>query len=181
MRGLADFDYENFWDKSEYALSEYVDEHLTDALVAQVEKHLGYRLPQTYVELCRNQNGGIPDKTCHYAPNRTSWAEDHIAISNIKGIGFKKQWSLCGSIGQRNSLIEWRYPPIGVYFGDCPSAGHDMICLDYRVLNANGEPMVVHVDQEFDYKITHVATSFEAFIRNLESEEAFDLDIPRKI
>jgi len=30
------------------------------------------------------------------------------------------------------------------------------------------------VDQEWDYKITFVAESFEAFVRGLEGEEAFE-------
>jgi hypothetical protein len=56
---------------------------------------------------------------------------------------------------------------------DCPSAGHDMLCLDYRACGPNGEPQVVHVGQEWDYQITFAAETFEAFIRGLESSEAF--------
>jgi hypothetical protein len=66
------------------------------------------------------------------------------------------------------------YPAIGIYFADCPSAGHDMVCLDYRECGPSGEPRVVHVDQEWGYQITFVAESFEAFIRGLESGEAFE-------
>jgi len=65
-------------------------------------------------------------------------------------------------------------PAHRVYFADCPSAGHDMVCLDYRACGPQGEPSVVHVDQERDYKITFVAPSFEAFVRGLESDDAFD-------
>lgn len=32
----------------------------------------------------------------------------------------------------------------------------------------------MHVDQEWGYKITFVAETFEAFIRGLESREAFN-------
>jgi hypothetical protein len=49
-----------------------------------------------------------------------------------------------------------------------------MLCLDYRECGVNGEPQVVHIDQECDYKITFVAQNFEKFIRGLESEEAFE-------
>jgi len=48
-----------------------------------------------------------------------------------------------------------------------------MLCLDYRDCGPLGEPIVVHVDQESDYEITFVATSFEAFVRALEDEENF--------
>lgn len=71
-------------------------------------------------------------------------------------------------------IDEWGYPEIGIYFGDCPSAGHDMICLDYRKNGANGEPHVVHVDQEADYRITFLAENFAEFINGLISEDEFD-------
>ena len=53
---------------------------------------------------------------------------------------------------------------------DCPSAGHDMLCLDYRACGPSGEPRVAHVDQERGYAVTFVAPSFESFIRGLVSE-----------
>nr|WP_278190158.1 SMI1/KNR4 family protein [Sphingopyxis sp. YF1] len=97
-------------------------------------------------------------------------------MTGIKGIGRKQIWSLCGELGSRQSNDEWGYPDIGIYFGDCPSAGHDMLCLDYRECGPSGEPKVVHIDQECDYRITQVAHNFEAFVRGLEHEDAFDLE-----
>ena len=70
-------------------------------------------------------------------------------------------------------IDEWEYPDIGVAICDCPSAGHDMIFLDYRECGRNGEPKVVHVDQEWDYRITVLADNFEEFIRKLTTEENF--------
>ncbi len=49
-----------------------------------------------------------------------------------------------------------------------------MLCLDYRDCGPQGEPTVVHVDQESDYKITFVAKDFASFIRGLEPDDAFD-------
>jgi hypothetical protein len=49
-----------------------------------------------------------------------------------------------------------------------------MLCLDYRECGVDGEPRVVHIDQELDYKITVVAPNFESFVRGLEGDEAFD-------
>lgn len=68
------------------------------------------------------------------------------------------------------------YPQIGVYFANCPSGGHDLLCLDYRGLSSGEEPSVVHVDQEDSYRITPVAPDFESFIRGLTNEECFELD-----
>ena len=96
-----------------------------------------------------------------------------MAISAIFAIGDGKPGSLCGKRGSQFMMDEWGYPAIGVYFADCPSAGHDMLCLDYRACGPTGEPAVVHVDQESDFGITLVAPTFESFIRGLEGDEAF--------
>jgi SMI1-KNR4 cell-wall len=176
-RFFAEFDVGQFWEPSEYAEKEYVGAPLTDEVVAAVERELGYKLPASYVELMRFQNGGIPRKTSHRTKERTSWAKDHIAITGIHSIGSEKRCSLCGGVGSKFWVEEWGYPAIGIYFADCPSAGHDMVCLDYRACGPTGEPAVVHVDQEWDYKIVLVAESFEAFIRGLEDDSAFDEDV----
>lgn len=73
-------------------------------------------------------------------------------------------------------IDEWEYPAIGVTICDCPSAGHDMIFLDYRKCGPQGEPAVVHIDQESDYHITPLANTFEAFIRGLVNEGIVEVD-----
>jgi hypothetical protein len=173
---LNELDLEQFWEQSDYANKDYVDNPLTDEEVALVEHKLSYKLPSAYVDLMRHQNGGIPNKTNHRTSEPTSWAKDHIAITGIFAIGNEKPYSLCGKRGSKFWVKEWGYPEIGIYFADCPSAGHDMLCLDYRNCGPNGEPQVVHVDQESDYKITFVAENFAAFICGLEDDEAFDED-----
>ena len=50
-----------------------------------------------------------------------------------------------------------------------------MMCFDYRDCGPYGEPRVVHVDQELNYKISPVADNFEAFIRGLEDDKAFEI------
>jgi hypothetical protein len=171
---MSDFNPNEIWEQSEYAVKSRIDVPLTDELLASIEAELGYKLPTAYVELARIQNGGIPKKTNHRTSESTSWAQDHVAITGIFAIGRSKTYGLCGQIGSQFMIDEWGYPPIGVYFADCPSAGHDMLCLDYRGCGADGEPQVVHVDQEFDYKTTFVAKDFASFIRGLEPDEAFD-------
>lgn len=173
---FTDFDIEQFWEPSEYAMKEYVGAPLTDVAVAAVERELGYKLPASYLELMMFQNGGIPRRTNHRTKEPTSWSDDHVAITGIYSIGSEKPCSLCGAVGSRFWVEEWGYPDIGVYFADCPSAGHDMICLDYRACGSTGEPQIVHIDQEWDYKIVFVAENFEAFIRGLEDDSAFDDD-----
>lgn len=170
------FDLTNFWDDSMYALKEYVSDPPSDELIASVEEELGYKLPAAYIWLMKQHNGGIPVNTCYPCDEPTCWAEDHVAITGIFGIGREKSCSLCGELGSQFMIDEWEYPAIGVAICDCPSAGHDMIFLDYRACGPQGEPAVVHVDQENDYKITHLADSFEEFIRGLEHESLYDPD-----
>lgn len=173
---LDDFDWGGFWKASKYARKEYVDIPLSLALLERVERALGYKLPAAYVQLAQHQNGGVPTRTRHRTPEGTSWAEDHIAITGIYAIGETKPYSLLGEFGSRFWPSKWGYPEIGVYFANCPSAGHDMLCLDYSECGPGGEPRVVHVDQERDYKVTFVAPNFESFIRGLAPEEDFTLD-----
>jgi len=45
--------------------------------------------------------------------------------------------------------------------------------MDYRKCGPRGEPEVVHVDQELDYRISLVAKNFETFIRGLEPSRNF--------
>lgn len=166
------FDLSDFFEDSDYARKTYEDDPLTADKIAMVEGSLGYRLPAAYIALSSLRNGGMPKRTCHRT--RTSWAEDHIAITGIFSIGSAKSCSLLGGCGSKFWCDIWEYPAIGIYFADCPSAGHDMICLDYRRCGPIGEPTVVHVDQELDFRVTAVADSFESFIRGLEPSEAFD-------
>ncbi|MBK1790062.1 SMI1/KNR4 family protein [Persicirhabdus sediminis] len=171
------FDLSSFWEDSQYAKENYVDAEPTPEVIGAVEKQLGYKLPAAYIQLARTQNGGFPKNTNHRTNEPTSWSEDHIAITGIYSIGSSKLYSLCGeTFNSQFWEEEWGYPAIGVYFADCPSAGHDMIALDYRKCGPEGEPEVVHVDQEDDYRITKVAGSFEDFIRGLESDDAFRED-----
>ena len=170
------FDLTNFWDDNLYAQKEYISEPPSDGLIASVEEELGYKLPASYIWLMKQHNGGIPVNTCYPCDEPTCWAEDHVAITGIFGIGREKNCSLCGNLGSQFMIDEWEYPAIGVAICDCPSAGHDMIFLDYRACGPQGEPAVVHVDQENDYKITHLADSFEEFIRGLEHESLYDPD-----
>jgi hypothetical protein len=171
----GDFDLTDFWIESDYANREYVDRPPNQQTIDTVQERLGYRLPAAYIELSLHQNGGMPRKTCIRSSSPTTWAEDHVAITGIYSIGSRKTYSLCGEVGNTVLLEKAGYPPIGVYFADCPSGGHDMICLDYRKCGPNGEPSVVHVDQEWNYRITFLAETFESFIRGLSSEEAFEI------
>jgi len=169
------FDFEGFWDDREYSLKSYVESAPSDELIASIEEELGgFLLPTAYVELARMHNGGALKRNCCPIDEPTGWAEDHIAITGLYAIGRTSKYSLCGNTGSRFWEEEWGYPPIGVYVANTPTAGHEMIALDYRECGKQGEPQVVYVDQEDDYSITCIAPNFATFIRELICEEAYD-------
>lgn len=144
-------------------------------MVKDTEKILGYRLPESYISLLKTKNGGTPKNTCFRTKTRTSWAEDHVAISGILGIG-GKQGIDSDEFGSQFMIEDWGYPDIGIVICDCPSAGHDAIMLDYSKCGKNGEPQVIHVDVEISDEptITFLAKDFETFIMGLINEDEFD-------
>jgi hypothetical protein len=135
------WELEDFWDDSE---DDTKPEPITPELIALAERRLGYKLPRDYLTLLVSRNGGTPRKTCFPTSVPTSWASDHIAITDFGRLG--------GRSGvdseNRNMIEEWGYPDIGVIICSCPSAGHDAVMLDYSVCGPQGEPRVVHVEVE---------------------------------
>jgi hypothetical protein len=156
-----------------FEVSGPLEDPLTDELLRTVEAELGHQLPIAYVALARRHNGGSFARDAHPSPTRTTWAEDHVGVYSLAAIGRTASFSLCGECGSAFWVEEWGYPDIGVYIADCPSAGHDMIALDYR---SPGEPAVVHIDQEWGYRITVLAPDFETFVTGLLDESHYDMD-----
>ena len=174
MTPFEGFDLSDFWEEpGDCARKNYIEPPPTAEVIRQVEKELGYKLPESYIALMQVQNGGFSKKAAFPTSTPTSWADDHIAIEGFLSIGWDKTYSLCRKLGSRFMMEEWGYPDIGIAICDCPSAGHDMVFLDYRECGPQGEPKVVHIDQEDDYYITPLADSFEAFIRGLVDEEDY--------
>jgi hypothetical protein len=144
-------------------------------MVEKAEKSLGYRLPQSYIELLKTRNGGYPVNTCFPVETATSWADDHIAIESICGIGVEDGIDDSQS-GSRYMIEEWGYPAIGIMICNCPSAGHDAVFLDYSKCGKEDEPSVVHIDVEINDEptVTFLAENFETFVRGLTNEDKFD-------
>lgn len=158
-----------FWDDDRLALEEYVDEAPSDTLIASVETELGYRLPETYLALMKQHNGGIPYATCYPLPNPQEGEQEYVEITGFLSIGRKKPNSLCGTAGNKLFKEGWHYPDYGVYICDCPSAGFDLILLDYRQCGPDGEPSVAYVDME-KRQVTTLAPDFATFLQGLVEE-----------
>lgn len=160
---FENFDFSNFWDDREWVRKEYTHEPPTDELIAEIEAELGYKLPESYVWLMKQHNGGCPVKDTFYYGDGEY---DYVAVEGILGIGRYGGHSPHCSITD-DYIDDWGYPNMGVPLCFCPS-GHEMIFLDYRECGPQGEPQVVHIDQEDNYCITFVANNFEEFIRGLQ-------------
>lgn len=160
-----------FWDDGDYSRERYVGRPATDADIADAEALLGFKLPSAYCDLVREHNGGIVRAWQFVGQDGTvSWLEGlygidpecpHSLLSNDWGTAF---W-----------VDEWEYPSdIGLVIADTPSGGHDLLFLDYRKCGPQGEPGVVHVDNELRNAETHLADSFEEFLAGLRIPEDED-------
>ena len=91
-----------------------------------------------------------------------SWLEAIYGVSLDKG----------GLVDMFDNWINaWQYPNIGIPFGQTQSAGHDMYFMDFRSIDKNGEPRIVHIDNEFDNEITVVADNLEDLLTKIYFHE----------
>lgn len=174
---FQDFDLTDFWDEYDGCTSA---EEVTDERIAETERLLGYKLPLSYIELIRTKNGGSPVNGCFPMDED----EGYIAISAICGIG--GEWGIdSDSLGSRHMIDNWGYPDIGIVFGECPSAGHDAIMMDYSECGPEGEPRIIHVDVEVgedeEPVRTFLAPDFESFVRGLVHEDVYDTSAEDKL
>lgn len=146
----------------------YKNPKLTDTMVAEAHQILGVTLPETLLALLRVQNGGYTRGFVFPTDRRTSWAEDHVALDELFGIGNKD-----GPTGGHNLLDtanmtkEWGLPPNQVLLaGD----GHWWITLDYRKRNV---PSIAWIDVEVG-EDAQLAPSFDEFLAKLVPAEAVD-------
>jgi hypothetical protein len=161
-------DSAEFWDDADPTMTN--PRRVTSAMVKAAERALGYKLPRSYVELIRTRNGGKPKRDCFPTSTPTSWAEDHIRINGICGLG--GTWGIDSEeLGSRYLIGEWGYPDVGIVVCQCPSAGHDVVMLDYSGCGRDGEPRVIHVEVEGKVEITPLADDFTAFLRALVMED----------
>ena len=163
---------EDFWGETEDG---YTGPPLTPEAVRAAESVLGYKLPESYLRLLRVRNGGSPRRCCYPTVVRTSWAEDHIRITTLFGVGFER--GIDGEHESRYMIREWGYPDVGVVIADTPSAGHDTVMLDYSECGPQGEPRVIHVETESDEPVvTVLAPDFETFANGLVDCYKYDAE-----
>nr|WP_154894465.1 SMI1/KNR4 family protein [Paenibacillus xylanexedens] len=177
---VSDPDSTDFWNDHAEALENWVMLSPTDEQVEAVEERLVFKLPRAYVDMMKIHNGGVP--RYRYIPVSEAGAAEKrlIEISGMLGIGQEKKHSLCGEEGSRFIIEQGGYPEIGVVLCKCPLES-EVIMLDYRASDNAGEPEVVHVDKENNYKITWLAPDFDTFVRSLVNEDNRRPDITDSI
>ena len=131
---------------------------VTDEMIKKVEEKLGYKLPNSYIELLKIQNGGLINGDLY---------EDYAEVECIYGIS-EDENSFYGLLSMYDNWIEeWEYPRIGIPIAETESAGHEIYFMDYRNVGEDGEPKIILIDQENDYSENFVAENFEEFVRKI--------------
>lgn len=151
-----DIDFNKLFDnESEYG-KKYNNGKLNDATIIETEKLLRRKLPKSYIEFLKIQNGGYINDNFE-----DSWL---TAIDGLEN-------------NQSNIYLEDSYDPfvkdelisLGlakslVPFGETQSGGHDVYCMDFSSVDENGEPRIVNVDLEGEVELHFIANNFKDFI-----------------
>lgn len=162
---FAGVDLSQLFDNGGERRSRYEFPKVTEEWIERTENAIGYKISPAYRELLTYQNGGeIRDDT------------DERWLTAIYGIGPKPD--------SPNSLEDmfdnwkngWEYPDIGIPFGETNSGGHDMYYMDYRSVDDNGEPRIVHIDNEGEVRISFVANNLVEFIRIVLEKRELKID-----
>lgn len=136
-------------------LDQYELNPLTREKVESAQSELKIKLPDSYLKLLKEQNGG----SLYLNAFPISFEdEDHLAVDYLLGIGENKR----EGIQQSGYFIkEWGLPKrIVLLCGD----GHTWIALDYREVNVS--PPIIYIDVELEIE-KQLSLSFEEFVSKL--------------
>ena len=132
---------------------------LTDKAVKEAEEKLNVVLPKTYINLLKEQNGGYINFNSFPSNVPTTWADNHINVDHIFGIGEGE-----GILESEYLIQEWGLPENIVLIS---GSGHSWVALDYR--KTKEEPPIIYLDE--DSEIIEIASNFEAFLNGLYIEK----------
>ena len=86
---FENFDFTDFWDDDEYAMNEYIGAPPTEEMIEETERELGYKLPESYIWLMKQHNGGIPFNVCFQLSHRSCpICAQSVIIPWIRSDGF---------------------------------------------------------------------------------------------
>lgn len=147
---------DKFWREE---IESYKLKTLTDEVIKNAEAKLSVTLPKSYLRILKEQNGGFIRLNAFPTSEPTAWAENHIQVEHIRGIGEEN-----GILESEYLIKEWDLPSnLVLISGD----GHNWIALDYRAEREN--PKVIYVDTESEQTLV-LAESFDIFLKGLYIE-----------
>jgi hypothetical protein len=130
----------------------FVQPILTDSIVEDAERQIGYKLPKEYLELLKIQNGGYIRYSLKDIPHR-----------QIFGIGTNYPSITDYQVLNDYDNLSFETNDLFPFDGD----GHWYICLDYRKNKI--VPEVTYIDTELDHEKV-IAPSFSDYLNLLEIE-----------
>jgi hypothetical protein len=168
---ILNIDFSKFWNNEREKEPSIT---LSDKMIKDAEDKLKYKLPESYIELLKNKNGGYPVNDFFPINDKPCSVNDYITIDKIFGIG--NDDGIDGKYGSRYMIEDWDYPNIGIMICSCFPGGHDAIFLDYR--QKDEEPRVTHIDLETggEPEIRIIAKNFKIFIEGLTNGEKIDVE-----
>jgi hypothetical protein len=128
--------------------------------IKRAENLFNVKLPKSYLDILRIQNGGSIIFNAHPSPKPTSWSDHSVNVDFIMGIGENN-----GILETPYYIKEWNMPEGLILIS---GQGHSWIAFDYR--NTVENPSIVYIDNETE-EIFKIADSFESFLKNLYVEE----------
>lgn len=145
---MKEDDIKTIWQVPKYL--PYVQPALTDEIITNAEKKIGYKLPKEYTDILNIQNGGYIRFSLPELPNE-----------QIYGIGpfFPSLTDIDWT--DYDGAVSFEFNGLVPFDGD----GHWYICLDYRQNKVH--PEITFIDTESDYE-KPIAKSFQEYLRLLE-------------
>ncbi|RHW30918.1 SMI1/KNR4 family protein [Lysinibacillus yapensis] len=139
---------------------------LNDSMIKEAEELLNVKLPDVYLDILREQNGGYIEFNAHPCPSNDAVEGNSIDINHIMGIGKPN-----GILDSLDLIQEWELPKDIVLLG---GDGHSWIAFDYRYKKEN--PPLLWIDVESNV-LVEIADSFNHFLNQLYTEEVvFEFD-----
>ncbi|MBC1474233.1 SMI1/KNR4 family protein [Listeria grandensis] len=145
---------------------------LTKANIELAEATFGVKLPASYVKVLEERNGGYLKTDAVPVNCANDWAEDHIHLDELYGIGQDE-----GIMETEYLRNEW-----GITKGDIiiiGGDGHAFVALDYE--GTTTDPKVIHIDTDSS-KVNVICDSFDALLRIMYvAEDPDDDEMPHRI
>lgn len=156
---IADRIPRRYWDVP--AFLDYVQPKLTAKAVQEAESQLGVQLPEKYLDLLKQQNGGYL---------RGSWPDSVSRVLSGIGPRFPSITRDDGWWRPKNAEPEMWAPPQPDLLIPFDGDGHWDMCFDYRKHGPRREPTITFVDCECERE-TPITESFVDYLAGLVEEE----------